>query len=411
MKRPITFFRVFSFVLILNFFLPGILLSQENSLKPGSIFREYSYKKLLSPYKVEFAYNDSFYVDLNIDDLDKAIVAEIALKYWGGHSGTSDQTFRINRSGKFNFPQPKTPNNPYCYYRTVLGNPPVEVPVNLFKKGENRFTFYCGPQICYNFNWPHYWLYSFAARIYYSDSKDCVKGMIQKGLPKDTAFNLVGIKTEVDDPLKVESVEYIGCYEDYDLDGDGKQAGWHYTIDNGLWDNIIDKKYLPPYDGSWNNFWVPEQYKPIKIIAKINSENGISFLSQPIEYKGLKQKGTFVKMYNTERLDENFGVRIGTRKECNIPINDDPAKAVSAYIVLSCWSGAPDDGAIHQLGINGKVLADSPGILHDYTFLKIPVPLEYLKKGNNTFFIYSETKGHAFEVNFPGPSILIRYLE
>jgi hypothetical protein len=228
-------------------------------LKPGSIFREYTCKKILSPFKGEFTYNDSFYVDLKIDDLDKAIGAEIALKFWGGHSGTSDQTFKINGSQKFNFPQPATPGNPYCYYRTILGNPPVEVPVNLLKKGENRFTFFCGPQICYNFNWPHYWLYSFTARVYYRDTKDCVKGRIQKGLPKDTAYNLVGLKTDVADPSRVESVEYIGFYEDYDLDGDGKSLGWHYTLDNGKWESLIDKKYMQPYNGAWDNFWVPEQ--------------------------------------------------------------------------------------------------------------------------------------------------------
>ena len=63
------------------------------------------------------------------------------------------------------------------------------------------------------------------------------------------------------------------------------------------------------------------------------------------------------------------------------------------------------------MGINGKMLAESPGKLHDWAFLKIPVPLQYLKTGDNKFFIYSETDGHAFEVNFPGPSILIRYAD
>jgi hypothetical protein len=402
MKRT----ALLSIVLIL---LQQSLFSQENSLKPGSIFREYTCKKVLTPFKGEFTYNDSFYVDLRIDDLDKAIGAEIALKFWGGHSGTSDQTFKINGSRKFNFPQPATPGNPYCYYRTIPGNPPVEVPINLLKKGENRFTFFCGPQICYNFNWPHYWLYSFTARVFYDDSKDCIKGTIQKGLPKDTAYNMIGIKAEAADPSRVESVEYIGFYQDYDLDGDGKALGWHYTLDNGNWESLIDKKYLPPYNGAWNNFWVPEQSGPIKIVAKINDINGLSYLTTPIEYKALRQKGTTVKMYNTQNLPENFGSRVKNRKECTIPIPDDLTNAVSAYIVLSTWSGEPEDGAIHQMGINGKLLADSPGVLHDYAFLKIPVPINYLKKGDNTFFIYSETEGHAFEVNYPGPSILIRY--
>ena len=108
-------------------------------------------------------------------------------------------------------------------------------------------------------------------------------------------------------------------------------------------------------------------------------------------------------------MDEYFGVRIGERKECNIPINDSLTNAVSAYLVLSSWSGESEDGEIHMVGINGKMLAESPGRLHDWAFLKIPVPIEYLKFGDNIFFIYSETDGHMFEVNYPGPAILIRY--
>lgn len=64
---------------------------------------------------------------------------------------------------------------------------------------------------------------------------------------------------------------------------------------------------------------------------------------------------------------------------------------------------------MHVVGINGKVLAESPGKLHEWVLLKIPVPVEYLKYGENTFFIYSETNEHVFEVNYPGPSMLIRF--
>jgi hypothetical protein len=405
------YFRPVICLLAANLSITGFSVSQENGLIAGSIFREYSFNKVITPYKGVSAYLDSFFVDLKIDDLQDAVGAEIALKYWGGHSGTSDQTFKINGSRKLSFPQPKTPGNPYCYYKMILGNPPVKVSVNYLKIGQNRFTFFCGEQVCYSYNWPLYWLYSFTVRIYYTDSKDCVRGMILKELPKDTAFNMVNILRQVNDSTKVESVEYIGYYKDYDLDGDRNAAAWHYTIENGNWENIIGKKYLPPYKCGWDNFWVPEQKGPIKIIAKINAKNGLSYLTQSIEYKALKQKGTVVKMYNTELLGENFGSRVKQRKECNIIVNDDLSKAISAYIVLSSWSGAPEDGAIHQMGINGKILAESPGILHEYAFLKVPVPIAYLKNGNNTFFIYSETEGHAFEVNYPGPSILIRYRE
>lgn len=61
------------------------------------------------------------------------------------------------------------------------------------------------------------------------------------------------------------------------------------------------------------------------------------------------------------------------------------------------------------MGINRKKLAESPGKLHEWELLKIPLPLDYLKQGDNVFFIFSETEGHMFEVNFPGPSIQVQF--
>jgi hypothetical protein len=401
-----TIVTVFSIILSSN----SVICTQDTALLPESVFREYSYKKMFSPYKGEFEYFDSIQVILNIDDLKEAVNAEIALNFWGGHIGTSDQTFKVNGSKKINFPQPNTPGNPYCYFRCILGNRPVKIPVEMLKKGRNIFTFFCGKQICYGFNWPLYWMNSFTVRVYYDmNLKKCVKGDVKKAEESDVAHNLVGFNTVVDDPTLVESVEYIGYYEDYDLDGDGNLTGWQYTLNNGIWDRIIGRQYISPYNATWNNNWVPQQNGKIKIVAKINSRNGLSYLTRPIEYNKLRQHNSFVKIYQTPILDEYFGVRTGDQKQCKIVITDSLSNAISAYLVLSSWSGESEDGEVHMVGINGKMIAESPGKLHEWAFLRIPVPIEYLRTGDNTFFIYSKTEGHMFEVNYPGPSILIRF--
>jgi len=410
MKRMFYIIYLYVYILVFSCFFGSISYSQGAELKPESVFREYSYKKIVSPFKGNFDHFDSIQVALNIDDIKDAIDAEIALNFWGSHIGTSDQNFKVNGSEKFKFPQPNTSGNPYCYFRCILGNHPVKIPVEMLKKDENIFTFFCGDQVCYGFNWPHYWLNSFTVRVYYNkDLKNFVKGTIKKGKENDVAYNEVGFFTDVDNPSMVESVEYIGYYEDYDLDGDGNLAGWQYTINNGEWDRIIGKQSLPSYYTTWKNNWVPQQDGTIKVIAKINSKNGLIYLTHTIEFNKLRQHNSIVKIYKTWKLDECFGVRVGERKQCNIVIPDSLTNAISAYLVLSSWSAESEDGAIHMVGINGKMLAENPGKLHDWAFLKIPVPVEYLKSGDNTFFIYSETKGHALEVNYPGPSLLIRY--
>jgi hypothetical protein len=287
----------------------------------------------------------------------------------------------------------------------------VKIPAKLLKAGKNTFTFFCGKQVCYSFNWPLYWLNSFTVRVFYNkDRKQFVKGKLRKRNPQDTtAYNLVVLETDVDNPKQVESVEYIGYYDDYDLDADGVLTAWHYTLNNGVWSDIIGKQTVEPYSQKWNNNWAPEQRKPVKVVAKINAANGLSYITAPVIFDGIKQRSSTVKMYRTESLGENFASRVKRRKECNIRIDDDLTNAVSAYLVFSSWSGESEDGAIHTVGINGKMLAESPGKLHDYAFVKIPVPLEHLKTGDNIFYVYSETEEHMFEINYPGPSILVRY--
>ena len=400
---------IFGAVAILNLTEVNIVFANE-SLKPESVFREYTYKKDVTPFKGDFAYYDSVKAVLNIEDLKDASSAEIALNYWGGHIGTSDQFFRINNSQKIEFPQPETPGNPYCYFRCNHGNPPVKIPLESLKKGENIFTFYCGKQICYSFNWPHYIVNSFTVRVYYKPgTKNCVIGKINKINEVETATTGIKFKTDVDDISEVESVEYIGYYEDYDLDGDGNSTGWQYRINESVWEGIIGKQTVSPYNVKWENSWVPKQSNAVKVLAKINSKNGLSYLSTPIEFAQLRQSKIVVKIYNTTKVDEYFGVRDGLRKLCKIIIPDSLTNAISAQIIVSSWSAATEDGAILLMGINRKKLAESPGKLHEWELLKIPVPLDYLKQGENIFFIYSETEGHMFEVNFPGPSILIQF--
>ncbi len=385
--------------------------AQDTGLQPGSVFREYSFKKMVSPFKGEYAAYDSFEVKLDIDDLSQAVAAELAVNFWGGHIGTSDQVFKVNHSGKFHFPQPDTPGNPYCYFRFGHGNPPVKVPVALFKEGQNVFTFFCGPQVCHSFNWPLYWLNSFTVRVFYASGKrGYVRGMIEKKVPGDrVAYNHVGLQTQVQDPAQVKSVEYIGYYEDYDHDGDGSLAGWQYMIEDGEWHHIVGKEFVSPYSHNWNNNWVPEQDNPIQVVAKINSESGLSYITDPITFDKLKQRNSVVKLYTAKSIGEYFGSRVSKRRECSIVVPDDLSNAVSAYLVLSSWSGESEDGALHSIGINGTMVAESPGKLHDVAFHRIPVPLDRLKTGDNLFYVYSETEEHMFEVNYPGPALLIRF--
>ncbi|KPK84056.1 MAG: hypothetical protein AMS27_11025 [Bacteroides sp. SM23_62_1] len=379
-------------------------------IQPESIFKEFYYKSNITPPGRAINGIDSISVFIDVDDLVKAVKAEICIQYWGGHIGTSEQKFKINDSELYDFPQPPTPGSPYCYYRNLYGKPAVEIPLNNLEKGQNKLTFYKGEQICYSFNWAHYVINSVTIRIYYSSDKECAKGKVIKIQDKDTAYQHIAFRTEVDHPENVVSVQYIGYFTDYDWDGDGIFTQWQYRLNKGSWEGILNTQYSPPYAAPWDNFWLPQQEDKLMIAAKINSANGCSYITRPVEYKALKQHNFNVIMYRPDTIPEVFGVRVGREKECIIKV-EKLDNSISAFLVFTSWSGATEDGANHEVGLNGNMIADNFGILHEAGIHMLPVPIEYLKEGDNIFHIFSNTEGHALEINWPGPAILVRYCD
>ena len=111
-----------------------------------------------------------------------------------------------------------------------------------------------------------------------------------------------------------------------------------------------------------------------------------------------------MRMYKASGVPEAFGVRVGRRKECKIAVDGPLENARAARLVLSTWSAAHGD----EIGFNGSKLAGPIGLVHNYSFDALPVPVRAIKR-ENTFHIFSNTKEHALEVNWPGPVLLVEY--
>ena len=395
----------------------GAVFSQPG---PGDIFREFSFEgeffseldpnctRDFSSGDHSWAHNKPRMVPKELVlDLAGAVKAEMCVEYWGGHIGTSEQKFRVNGHGWIYLPQPKnTPTTPNCYYRTLLGNEAVPVPLEHLKDGKNIFQFTAGPQICYNFNFGFYWIYCFTVRVYYDSSKAHCSGRITS--PSDGS-------TIGDNPLitagvngSIRQVDFIGFYEDFDWEGNGIYKQWHWHTQKGVMARHIGSAGNAPYRVTWDSRWVPDQATGIKIMARITDEKGVVSTTEPVEVF-LSRKRRSVKMYKPYEVPENFGVRVGRSQSCRINAGDDLSKALEARMVLSTWSAATDDGSVHKITLNGKTLADNFGVMHNYSFDSLPVPLEYIQKGVNEVGIHSEFEGHSLEINWPGPVLLVEY--
>ncbi|RPI24994.1 MAG: hypothetical protein EHM61_15575, partial [Acidobacteria bacterium] len=381
---------------------------------PGEYFREYTYLERFGEVDpnstregqaAEMRARAMRERALEIASIARATRAEVSVSYWGGHIGTSGQRFRINGGDWIDIPQPKnTPNAPQCYYRTILGRATVEVPLADLKAGRNLFQFTAGPQICYSFNWGFFWVYEFTVRLYYSPPAEPPGQMVS---PAEGA--VIGEKPRVTarawrSATPISHVDFVAEYEDFNWEGDGVFRQWHYVIQRGRLAHHLGTATNEPYEVTWDTSWVPDQEQPVRIAARITDADGLIYMTPPVGVR-LERKGRSVRLWNASEIPQAFGVRVGNRKECRINIDEDISGAREARLVLSTWSAAHAE----EIGLNGHKLVDRVGLVHNYSFDSIPVPVGLLRQGPNTFYIFSSTKEHAAEVNWPGPALLIEY--
>ena len=344
-------------------------------------------------------------------ELEKSIKAEMSIEYWGGHSGTSEQKFKINGNDWIYLPQPEnTPTDPHCYFRTLLGNSSVPVPLGNLTDGKNEIQFTCGPQICYNFNWGFYWIYSFTIRVYYDASVPHEEGIIispgDGGILDDNPEISLDLTEGAE---SVNQVDYIGYYEDFDWEGNGMFRQWHYQTRHGKKFKHIGSSSKEPYRLTWSTKWLPDQDQPIKIAAIITDNKGYSYMTPEVGNLMFRREDRSVKMYKSGDVPEAFAVRVGRKKACSIVIDSDLKDAETACLLLSTWSGKSDDGSVHEIMMNGRRISDNFGRFQNYSFDFLSVPLDYLREGSNEISIYSVFEGHSLEINWPGPVLLIEF--
>jgi hypothetical protein len=253
-------------------------------------------------------------------------------------------------------------------------------------------------------------LYAATIRIFYDSSKPHPKGFINTPVEGDTIGDFPEIAVQVKKSShKIESVHYIGFYDDFDWRGSGEFRKWHFQYHAGKIKHHMGRTGRPPFEISWNNRLIPDQSTPISIKAMLRDSTGMCYMTPAVENISLIRNERSVKMYRSNDVPEKFSVRVGRQKSCTIEINDDLSKAQSARLIVSTWSGATDDGSRHEIGINGIKLSDNFGVFHDYSYNYLHIPLEFLQQGTNEIYIHSDFKGHGLEINWPGPVILIEY--
>ncbi len=341
---------------------------------------------------------------IEIGDLAGAVKAELAIAYWGGHIGTSVERFRVNGSRWIMFPRPVgTPTDPDWYYRTLLAATPVEVPLSQLREGDNLIEFSASKQTRYGFNWSFYWMYSYTVRVYYGKEKPHPTGAITAPAAGARIGDRPTVAAAAQGPAGVKQVDFLARCEDFNYEGDGEFTRWHYVLPYGRIGKHVGTAREAPYRVTWDNLWVPDQ-ESVELAARIVGNDGIICMT-PMVATRLARPDRRVVMYRPHDVPENFGVRAGALKACSIGGVGDLSKAVSARLYLSTWSAAHAEA----IGMNGVKLVDRVGLVHNYSFNPVPVPVDLLVNGTNAFYLFSSTEEHAAEVNWPGPVLFVEH--
>jgi len=391
--------------------------------QPGDVYREFTWTRIrqgktipqlvFSPTGTRPAENLRSPRTGNIElDLSDALRAEVVVEHWSGHVGTSKKSIRFNDRAWIELPLPaNTPGVPEGFI-AVLSNAVVAVPLGDLQDGLNEFALTCGPQICHNFDYPAFACYGLTVRIYLDPSEPHSTGAIVSPKSGEKIGDNPEIKVRIDNPQsETRRIDIIAEYEDYDWDGDGRFHEWQYGYEFTHMRHHVGTTDCSPYRVKWNTRWIPDQDRPIRLLAHITDTLGTTYVTQIVNGVTFVRDRS-VRLYKASEVPDWFSVRDGKVKHCTLDLPDNLTGATAARLVVATHGPHEEAGAF---GVNdselGVVPGEKPGQAHPKRFHIVEMPLDLVKQGLNRFYATAPGKGHGMEMLWPGPAILIEYAE
>ncbi|MEA1996512.1 MAG: hypothetical protein U9N45_02695 [Gemmatimonadota bacterium] len=386
--------------------------------EPGDVYREY-YKNLKigdnwrvtnpeAGHEGAHKYLPNAVFNIDIDDLERAVRAEVVIDRWGGHAGTSGKRIRFNGNQWLDLPVLTTMGpgeNPVCYM--YQDNPVVEVPLEHLREGPNTFEGTCGGQVCFSFNWGQWGWYGIIIRIYYESSRKHPTGeIVSPASGADLRDNPI-IRAGVSSNPGVSRVDFLARYEGYDVDGDGIFRQWHRYYQSTSLRNHVGTAVQEPYEVCWDTRWVPDQPGgSVQLLARVMDVDGIWFVTEAVKDLSLVRDSVSVRLYKAHSVPPKFTVRNHREASCMVAIPEDEPldMATEAVIHLRTWNGINE-----EFTLSGRWSCFIEGANHRYKYSVQKIPLKVLAAGDNEVYFHSVTEHHGVEILWPGPAVSVRY--
>ncbi len=400
--------------------------------QPGDIYKEYSRTMMeyyewrvtdpnaSSPYIPNDSYLSNEVLPITISDLSGAIRAEAVIDLWQGHAGTTGKRFRVNGNDWIDIPELSTPpGEPQCWLSQ--SNVVVDVPLGHLQVGTNTVQGTNSGQTCHDFGWGQHGWNGIIFRIYYNSGKAHPTGSITSPGSGGSIGELGTITASASGDAGIQRVDFIAYYDGLDTDGDGVYTDWHYYYHRNKNDfsmyiaGHVGTAYGAPWQVVWDTDLVPDQTSgAVKLIARIQDNNGVYFVTDEVDGITLQRSGTSVQMYTSYDIPSNFYVRAfgELSSHFDIPGGHDLDASVSRKLVISTWNGisgnmTPASGD-YWYKVNGWRLPEF-GANHFWSLDVIDIPRSELQNGQNSFDIYSESSSTGLFIHWPGPQLVVRY--
>jgi hypothetical protein len=411
--------------IIVLFLFHCVIIAQPKS---GDVFREYSWttpppsKPGQEPYlrvcgdgfyedqtrKGNSLFNEGYVQDgwLTLPDnidLKDAVRAEVVVEKMLCHDGSTGLAIKFNKGQFIVFPEAKgipEPQEEYLHHIYPIINLPLSDLMPGAKANKFRFTIDSKQR----WGMPQNMVYGMILRIYYNSNKPHAEGKIASISNGDDLGQ--NVKLSIDSKDNIKRVDYIGNFEDLNMEGDGLYKQWHYKYFKGeLTGHIgstIDNSFV------WNTEWVPDQETSVQLAARITDENGMIYMTPIIDNLKIKRnyKVELCKPYDIPR-------RWATREhefQSAFDIKGNVNKAEKFRIVATTWS----PGYMNGLYLNNWLLMDRESCKYCFHIIdKVIEHPEWLQSMNEIRTGYTPlVKGkmtHGTEIQYPGFMILVRY--
>jgi hypothetical protein len=403
--------------------VPHAQAQPSGAFKPGAVYKEYV--RLMTENNDEWRVTDpnathsgaqkflpNPVLDIQINDLEHAVRAEVVIDRWGGHVGTVKHRVRFNRNEWIDIPLPETtpagePPESYLFHNNAV----VQIPLDHLKEGKNTFRGTSGGQTYGDFGWGQWGWTGIRVRIYYNPAEK--QGAPSGTITAPTPGTSLGENPEIrvsPSTDSVQRVDVLAHYRGVDEDGDGHFRDWHrgYFATRGTSDDMAIDGHCgtavgSPWTVRWDTEHVPTQ-DSIRVLARLKAANGLWSVTDIVKDLSLRRADEHVHMIPAQEMPKNATSRKGEEKTAYLRIPPDfPLQSVTdADIYWRTWNGQD-----YQWSVDGHV-RQFQGADHNLKRQFFDLPMQVLSTGRLPVRIKAETVHHGVEMLWPGPILVLR---